>query len=679
MRHTILLTLPTLLAAQAPEEDFKALLSTKVTVATRLEQRSEEAPSIVSVVTRADIERYGWRELADLLRALPGFDFADDGTALVGLSVRGLWAHEGKALLMLDGVTASPLHNGNINYYGHYPAELIERVEVIRGPGSAVYGQFAGTTVIQVWTRGAEDPEGGRFTLRGSTLGGDDNGGGGFLSATGHFGTGTLAFNAGFLTDPFSHQPYVDTFFTGKSFDQSGGNTRHQVAFFSADLKALGSRLHLVRSDSRYAQVDSNGSGNTFSIPAGLTPGTLDTGSRVIQGLTLERPVPFDETFTLLPKIELLQNTGGSIYPESPNASGVNHSGTERDRSTFELAARWNAPWPAVLLTGGGLIRDLERSVNLQGQGGMRDPRDPNQRLAQVVWDTRYAFLQYTQHLDPFGLTLGGRYEDSPIGHAFAPRVGLTYVQERFNAKLLYGEAFRVPTIFQIYSTFFTFKGYLKPEVIRSTELEVGWHFLPNLVGRVNLYHMAVTSALSFGLDNSGFYLTNFGAVRTAGGELTLEWREGTYGGFFNLSKNRPQHDSDPFFLSGDNGAFLGVSSLKANLGAYFRFGTGLEISPSLLYAGARQGQTAASAQSINQGTQPGTLLPLLRQSESYPARLLLNLAASWRNLTPGMDLRLSLQNLTNANYPLLQPYYGEHAPLPTQDRRLTVDLTWRF
>jgi outer membrane receptor protein involved in Fe transport len=679
MRAVLPLSLPALLAAQAPQEDLRSLLSSKVTVATRLEQQPEEAPSIVSVVTRADIERYGWRELSDILRALPGFDFANDGTALAGLSVRGLWAHEGKALLMIDGLTMSPLHNGNINYYGNYPAELIERVEVIRGPGSAVYGQFAGAAVIQVWTRGAEDPEGGQFTLKGTTLGGSNTGGGGFVSATGRFGEGTVALNAGFQTDPFSRTPYVDTFFTGTSLPQDEGNTRRQVSFFSADVRALGARIHAVRNEHRIAQVDSTGSGSAVPPLQGLDLGTLNTAGRIVTGVSLERPVEFGEAFTLLPKGELLQNTGGSIYPQAPDASGVNHSGTERERFTGELALRWNPSWPAVLLAGGGLIRDFERSVNLQNQGGMRAPEDPNQRLAQVVWNTRYAFLQYTQQLDAFGFILGGRYENSPIGHAFAPRVGLTCVQGPFNAKLLYGEAFRVPTVFQTYSTFFTFKGYLKPEAIRSTELELGWRFLPNLQARVNLYRMAVTSALSFGLDTSGFYLVNFGAVRTAGGEATVEWRESRFGGFFNLSKNGPQHDSDPFFLSGDNRTFLGVSSLKANLGAYLRLGASFEVSPSLLYAGPREGQTAASAQSIAQGTQPGTLLPLLRESERHPARLLLNLAATWRNARPGMDLRFSLQNLTDADSPLLQPYYGEHAPLPTHDRRLTVDASWRF
>ena len=68
---------------------------------------------------------------------------------------------------MINGQTVSPLHNGNIGYYGAYPAELIERVEVIRGPGSAVCGQFAGAAVINMHTRSTDSMDGGSLRAAG--------------------------------------------------------------------------------------------------------------------------------------------------------------------------------------------------------------------------------------------------------------------------------------------------------------------------------------------------------------------------------------------------------------------------------------------------------------------------------------------------------------------------------
>jgi outer membrane receptor protein involved in Fe transport len=677
-----ILTLPLLAqepvkVAEAGADEIARLLNTPVIIASRLQQTQEEAPSAVYVVTKTDIERYGWRELADILRALPGFDFGNDGTALIGLSERGIWGHEGKVLLMVNGIQTSPLHNGNVDYYGNYPTELIERVEVIRGPGSAIYGQFAGTAVINLVTRSAEDPADGRFTLRGTTLGAGNHGGGGFLATNGQFANGVgVSLNVGYQAATFSRQPYVDTFFTGQSFSQDKGNTRREVTNLFGEVHALGTSVNLIRVVSSGAQVDGGGSGNGNPVIPGLPPGTLGTFSRIIQGIQIQRSFPLNHGLSLETKVENIENTGGSVYPQDASSYGVNHSGTQRSRFTADAGLRWNLPYPGVILLGGGSIQDLERSVNLQNQGGLRNPSDLTQLVPQITLMTRYGYLQYTQQADAFGLTVGGRYEDSNLSHAFAPRLGLTYVAGRFNAKLLYGEAFRNPTLFQTYSTIFAFKGYLKPELIRSRELELGWRFAPNLVGRLNLYRMSVTRSISFGLDNDSIYYVNAGSTHSKGVEGSLEYRAQAWGGYANLSYTRPDGEVDPFFLSSSGRSFLGVSSLKVNLGAYARFGP-VQVAPSLLYASSREGQTALSAQS---GIASDQLLPNLIESAPAPARIILNLAVTWRKwLGEGTEARLGVTNAGNTYYPILQPYYGAHAPLPANDRRLDLDLVWRF
>lgn len=676
-----LLSLPLLAQDPAPPagppDEMARLLNTPVIIASRLQQNQEEAPSAVFVVTRTDIERYGWRELADILRTLPGFDFGNDGTALIGLSERGIWAHEGKVLLMVDGIQVSPLHNGNVNYYGNYPAELIERVEVIRGPGSALYGQFAGAAVINLITRSAEDPEAGRFTLRGTTLGAGNHGGGGFLVTNGQFSNGAaISLNVGYQAGPFSRQPYVDSFITNQSFAQDQGNTRREVTNLFGEVRALGTTVNLVRVAFQEAQVDGGGSGNGNPVLPGLAPGTLGTASRIVQGLRAQRSFAFDRGLALDTRVELLENTGGSVFPQDRYANGVNHSGTERSRFIFDAALRWNLPYPGVLVAGAGFIQDRERSVDLQNQGALRDPKDPGHLLVQQTLQTRYGYLQYTQQAGAFGLTAGGRYEESDLSHAFAPRLGLTYVEGRFNAKLLYGEAFRVPTLFQTYSTFFAFKGYLRPEIIRSRELELGWRFTPTTVARLNLYRMSVTRAISFGLDSNGIYYVNAGSTNSKGLEASLEVRNQDWGGYANLSYTRPDGQVDPFFLSSDGSAFLGISPLKVNVGAYLRLGP-VQVAPSLLYASAREGQTAGSALS---GITPGSLLPNLIESAPQPGRLLVNLTVAWKDwIGTGTEARLAGSNLGAARYPVLQPYYGAHAPLPANDRRVDLDLVWRF
>jgi len=136
-------------------------------------------------------------------------------------------------------------------------------------------------------------------------------------------------------------------------------------------------------------------------------------------------------------------------------------------------------------------------------------------------------------------------------------------------------------------------------------------------------------------------------------------------GGGANLSYTRPDGRSDPFFLSSDGEAFLGLIPLKLNMGGFYRRGP-IQVAPSLMVASSRQAQTSRSAQS---GLAPSSLMPLVVESEPLPARV----------LDTAMELRLVGSNLTNASFPILQPYYGGHAPLPANDRRFTADLVWRF
>jgi outer membrane receptor for ferrienterochelin and colicin len=97
---------------------------------------------------------------------VPGFAFGVDVQGVVGIGVRGNWGHEGKVLLLIDGQRANELLYSTTQFGGHYPADLIERVEIIRGPGSAVYGGFAELAVINVITRTPESLNGVNATAR---------------------------------------------------------------------------------------------------------------------------------------------------------------------------------------------------------------------------------------------------------------------------------------------------------------------------------------------------------------------------------------------------------------------------------------------------------------------------------------------------------------------------------
>lgn len=75
-----------------------------------------------------------------VLQLIPGFDFGVDVEGIVGIGVRGNWAHEGKVLMLWDGLEMNEDLYSTLQFGGHYPVGQIKRIEIIRGPGSAIYG-----------------------------------------------------------------------------------------------------------------------------------------------------------------------------------------------------------------------------------------------------------------------------------------------------------------------------------------------------------------------------------------------------------------------------------------------------------------------------------------------------------------------------------------------------------
>ena len=132
--------------------------------ASKFEQKVTEAPASVSIVTAEEIKKYGYRTLADLLRSVPGFYTAyDRNYNYVG--VRGYQQpgdYSSRVLILVDG------HRMNDEIYGQgaigtefiLDIDLIDRVEVIRGPGSSMYGSNALLGVINVITRRGRDLKG---------------------------------------------------------------------------------------------------------------------------------------------------------------------------------------------------------------------------------------------------------------------------------------------------------------------------------------------------------------------------------------------------------------------------------------------------------------------------------------------------------------------------------------
>jgi iron complex outermembrane receptor protein len=177
MRPLLLATLIATLAAPAPalaqskpvdltHASIEDLMNIEITSASHKQQRTGDVAGAISVITHEDIRRSGMTTIPELLRMVPGVQVARINSNKWAVTARGfnnLFAD--KLLVLVDGRTVyDRLNSGLFWETADVPLDQIERIEVIRGPGGAVWGANAVNGVINIVTRSAAD-------LRGAAIG----------------------------------------------------------------------------------------------------------------------------------------------------------------------------------------------------------------------------------------------------------------------------------------------------------------------------------------------------------------------------------------------------------------------------------------------------------------------------------------------------------------------------
>ncbi len=128
--------------------------------ASKKRQLISEAPSTIHVITDRDIARHGWRNLADILRHVPGIQTITTDSQFRSVMIRGLVGTEdnnARILWLQNGVPINDVRDAGIWIDDTYPVELIKRIEVVLGPGSALYGSGAFQGVINIFTKDPKD------------------------------------------------------------------------------------------------------------------------------------------------------------------------------------------------------------------------------------------------------------------------------------------------------------------------------------------------------------------------------------------------------------------------------------------------------------------------------------------------------------------------------------------
>lgn len=148
--------------------DLEQLLDVEIITASKYSQKQSESASSVTVIDKRQIKQFGYRTLGDALRAVPGFFITNDHL-YENAGVRGFDQaadYNGRMLVMIDGIRTNETIYDSAFLGNELPIDidLLERIEVVRGPGSSMYGSNAFFAVVNLITRNGSDYQGGELS-----------------------------------------------------------------------------------------------------------------------------------------------------------------------------------------------------------------------------------------------------------------------------------------------------------------------------------------------------------------------------------------------------------------------------------------------------------------------------------------------------------------------------------
>ncbi|MDX2112093.1 MAG: TonB-dependent receptor plug domain-containing protein [Verrucomicrobiota bacterium] len=634
------LAVPFTLQADMASDDLAALsleelMNIKIDISSNTEKTVREQPGIVSVITAREIKQQGSRDLIDLLQLVPGFQFGTDIGGVVGPVFRGLWAYEGKTQIILDGIEFNEGSFGTIQMNRHFQTEQIKQIEIIRGPGSALYGGTAELNVIRITTKGAEQNGGygvGTWAFTDNAFSHQYSFGAGYTIAE----DWRVSISGNFREDYLSNEDYVDL--DGYRYSLAKDSALHP---WSVNV-GLGWKGLQTRFIYDFYDMDALHSVGAVASKRAYEFKTL--------GLLAQYEAEVTDWLTITPKF---------VYRDQSPWKRFRTNGVQEitaTRMTYNITADAKINDRSSLMFGAEYYTDKGKAVQLNGSTAVNTYFNGARTVKFKDWAL---FAQYELETDFANVTLGGRYEDhsSLEKGSFVPRVGVTKAWDKFHTKLLYSQAFRTPNIRVVRDAYPPGKA-LEPEKTESYEVEVGYEFTPTLAVVGNVFYISVQNPYLF-YDAQNGYLFE-GEVSSYGFETEL--RHSASWGFVSLGYSIYLADKNtvPLFYSGDEQAFLGVPNQKLTSSVTVNVTKGLTLNLNGVLNSGAKGYAA--------GTTGIT---------DYDPVFLFNSYLEYQ--VKGFSVGVGVSDLFDSGRTFIQPYNAGSGPLPDKSREVYLRLGYVF
>lgn len=621
--------------------------------------KSIDAPGIVSIIKREEIVNSGARDLLDILRLVPGFSFAFDVEGQVGIVNRGNWAHEGKILLMIDGQVMNE-HSYSTPVVGNrFPVENIQSIEIIRGPGSAIYGGYAEMGVINIITKKGKQING---ISAGVTHGSTSN----------KFRFRENAYlTAGKEMDDFSFSLF------GK-IGQNYRSDRDYTDLYGSTFNMTENEINPVHLNAhlRYKNLEFRGIFDNY-----------ETDTRDFDGRNLLKAYQMDfvtylaeikyklkvsDKLRILPKFNIKRDVPW-YSNESPIAGETNeyyryYRRVNQYKGSVIASYDWNENFDFAfgLETSSDYAKDLTDDVEKVFWNGEKT----------INYQNYAAYFQSNFTNRFFKTTIGARYDKhSQYGGAFVPRIAIMKNIKRFNLKLLYNRAFRAPGIENIDLNYYLNpqlnEPQIKPEITNVYNAEIGYQINKNIYIVTNIFRIALDNTIVYSITETGTEgYDNLGKTGSQGIELAIKTKfENVYFNCdYSFYTTKNMNEIDDYAIPDNDNLFLGAPQHKATVFTGIKISNKLNANFSMIFFSKKYGYTTYNAATDDV------------EIKEFPSIVLANLFISYNDLIiKGLNAGCGVYNLFNSDYQFVQPYNGWHSPVPGISREFLVKLNYNF
>ena len=481
-------------------------LSPVVVTATRTAQTVDESLASVTVITREDIDNSQALTIPDILRGVPGLDITMGGLGkTASVFMRG--TESDHVLVLVDGVKIGSATTGSVAFE-HLPLSQIERIEIVRGPRSSLYGSEAIGGVIQIFTR---QGKGKKPSITFSGGAGEDN----TYQLTG----GVSGTTKGTSYSLFANHLQNDGFNDCRGTDSAGCFT---------------------------FEPDEDGYENTsFSARVGQRFG--DKANMEIYALRTQGHTEYDSAFDN--EADFVQQVFGLKADYVANEHwlmNINVGQSLDETDNFGNSAP-NSFFNTTRTSGAFVNNFLfsDKDTLTVGIDYQLDEVDSSTVYTGESLDNKGLFAEYQTQSGDTMLIAGIRKDDNEqFGDHTTGNVGLGYsLSPRTRFLVSYGTAYKAPSFNELYYPNFG-NPNLAPE--KSNSVEMGFKGKqPYYRWSMTAYHTKIDQLIATNFDAAtGNYYANINAAKITGVDLSLNWRKKGWEFNTNFSWLKPEDET---------------------------------------------------------------------------------------------------------------------------------------